>query len=140
MRYLDVYDYKMEEAFTFGLYEESFNTPSIDTYGYSSLFVFITSGVISGPIDFSVRIQGSDEDVGSSFVNVDISDLVTIQTSNPFDLAEDTPYTAGIISSYRYYRLRLVETIGMSEVQLLGAQWYLGIPRHNKSDTLETAF
>ncbi|MBN9335372.1 hypothetical protein [Devosia sp.] len=95
---------------------------TIDTKGFNSLAIAVTTGAVAGDGDFGLALEDSDE-AGSGFAAVG-ADFV--DNNAPATLAASSTYKLGYRGHKRFVRLQLTKAGGTSIA--LGAVAVLGNP------------
>lgn len=98
---------------------------AVDTDGFGSLALVISTGAIVGAGDFSIKLQESDQTGGGTFTDVADEHL---QGELPSTLAADAVVRVGYIGDRRYVRTVLARAGGTSVA--LAAVAIKGRPRH----------
>lgn len=97
---------------------------AIDTKGYQSVALVVTTGAIASAGDFGVSVQESDAS-GSGFA---AAGAEFVDSNAPTTLAADATYKVGYRGNKRYCRLQLTKAGGTSIA--LGAVAVLGHPEN----------
>lgn len=84
--------------------------PAIDTHGFNSVVIAVTTGAIAGDGDFGLKIQESDQS-SSGFADADTS---VVDSNAPATLAASSAYKLGYRGFKRYVRLALTKADGTS--------------------------
>jgi len=84
---------------------------TIDTLGFQTVAVVITSGAIAGDGDFTAKLQESDSTTDGDFTDVAADHLIG---TLPASLAADSAVKQGYIGYKRYVRLVVTKNSGTS--------------------------